>query len=155
MTNGLEADVRIGASLVALSLLLIGCEDREPIEGTNTLAPTPLAPTAPVGQGGGPPVLELDARFTRVAEATCDYEARCGHVGENTKYADRRACVTDQRAQLADELATSACGPAVDGNAMSKCLTAIDDSKCDDPVDTTRRVQACRAGLICVRDIVP
>jgi hypothetical protein len=154
MRNPSHSKMLFGASVVALALGA-GCEQRD----LETTARS-VIPAVPTAQGGGPATLtaddRLDNRLDGIADALCDYETRCGHVGTNGKYGDRSACIADQREQRTAENQTEDCEGGIDTGRMSSCLAAIRNNKCDDVVDTTARIAACRLAMLCLpNDVIP
>jgi hypothetical protein len=151
------AKLLVHAALLTLPLaasIAGGCNRRDRTDDRTDLIGR-VQTTRPLGQGplpigGGPPATTFDSRFDGVVAAQCDYEARCGNVGQGKRYGDRHACIADARAERMNEVATHDCGRGIDSMRLSDCLEAIKNSKCGDPVDSVSRFESCRSAMLCL-----
>lgn len=143
-------------SLIMVGLLgalaIAGCERKSEKTGAGTYStPTTserdLPPKGNEAVGGGP--LAIDQALSKIVEARCDREMRCGNVGADKKFADRNVCVTQVKKDFADGLNADDCPAGVDQKELEECLTDARKEDCNNPFDTIGRVAACRTSDIC------
>jgi len=109
--------------------------------GSGSTTTTGARTSAPISQS------VIDA----IAGARCDREAQCNNIGANKKYANRQGCVTELRGQQMNELTEASCPSGVDQPQYEKCLADIRGERCENPLDTLSRLNACRTGALCPR----
>jgi hypothetical protein len=100
--------------------------------------------------GASAPARELSSAVNDVADARCDLEQRCDHVGAGQSFENREACETKMHGSLADDLNTKDCPNGVDGSKLSACLSQLRSEECGDPLDSMSRWAACRQGELCL-----
>ncbi len=89
------------------------------------------------------------AMISRITDARCARENRCGNVGPDKEYASQQACTTKIGAEWKDELNAYECPGGIDGEELAECLEEIKNEDCNAPFDTLGRVVACRSSDIC------
>lgn len=108
----------------------------------------------PAEHGGAPaasaPARELNGAVNDVADARCDFEQRCDHIGAGQSFENREACETKMRGSIADDLNTKDCPNGVADSKLSACLSQLRSEECGDPMDTMSRWAACRQGELCL-----
>jgi hypothetical protein len=108
----------------------------------------------PTEHSGAPaasaPARELSSAVNDVADARCDFEQRCDHIGAGQSFDDREACETKMHGSIADELNTKDCPNGVADSKLSACLSQLRSEKCGDPMDSMSRWAACRQGELCL-----
>lgn len=128
------------------ALAIAGCERRDrTITGENRPAAPGNEPAA--GTGGGP--VAIDQALSKIVEARCDREMRCGNVGADQKFVDRNACISQVKKDFADGINADDCPAGVDSKELDECLTDARKEDCNNPFDTIGRVAACRTSDIC------
>jgi len=79
----------------------------------------------------GDPGVPGEAVVGRLAEAMCDREAVCGHVGETKRWRSARACTDGMREQAHARVDAARCADAFDPTAVANCLGAVRRAACD------------------------
>jgi hypothetical protein len=87
----------------------------------------------------------------RLVRARCNREQACNNVGTGQKFASRDACVADIRASTAADLNATDCPRGLDQGNVDRCLAAIENEKCDHPLDTITRVGDCQSYHLCMK----
>jgi hypothetical protein len=101
-------------------------------------------------RGGGP---AMRAAMRSYAEARCDREARCHHLGVGQRYRDRAVCLADEANNRSQnwEAADECRAHSVNQARLAECLNAVRTDDCNDPVDALSRLSACSPGEVCGR----
>lgn len=135
---------------VALGVLaLAGCERRKTTTGTDEQSmPREPSPRVELPAIGGGPVA-VDYALSKIVDARCDREMRCGNVGGAQRFADRGACVSQVKKDFAEALDAVDCAGGVDSTRLDECLTDARREDCNNPFDTIGRVASCRTSNIC------
>lgn len=130
------------------ALAVVGCE-RKDRSTDQSMAPMKgdLPPKNDEAVGGGP--VAIDQALSRIVDARCDREMRCGNVGDGKKFTDRPACQSQVKKDFADGINAEDCPAGVDAKELDECLTDARKEDCNNPFDTIGRVAACRTSDIC------
>lgn len=86
-----------------------------------------------------------------IAAARCDREMRCKNIGPNEKYLSKNECVTKLENEKRPDVNFSDCPRGVSDKDLSSCLQSIRDENCGNPLDAISRLNACRAGALCLK----
>jgi hypothetical protein len=109
---------------------------------------TPQSPGVANAQGGA----QGDAAIVeRLAEARCDREQACNHIGPGAVYASRGVCKEQVHGSIANDLNTYNCPRGLDGEAIDRCMAAIKGEECGHPFDTLVRYEKCRNAALCMK----
>lgn len=84
-----------------------------------------------------------------IAEARCEREQRCDHIGMGKRYESVQVCRTVVRNDLSSRLNPADCNRGIDRSELSECVTEARNEACGNPVDTLERIVACRASDLC------
>ena len=84
-----------------------------------------------------------------ITEARCDFEQRCGNVGQDRTYADTDHCQARFKTDYGKELNSWECPGGIGRSELDKCLTEIRNSDCKSPIDLLERAITCRSGALC------
>jgi hypothetical protein len=90
----------------------------------------------------------VDAREL-AAQRSCRYEERCGNIGAGKGYAGISECLTDKRADFLSAWPTDRCDGRVNPETLNVCLTAIDNTRCNDFVDALNTALKCGSDDVC------
>lgn len=90
----------------------------------------------------------VDAR-EQGAQRWCRFEDRCGNVGSGRQYASMADCLTATRADFLRLLPTDKCDGRINAQALGVCLTAIDNTQCDNFFDEAATYLKCGDDDIC------
>ncbi len=84
-----------------------------------------------------------------LAQKTCDYFARCEHIGPGKTYESRDTCATKQRANWIDLLPTEKCGNHINSTNFDICARSIDNTQCGNTLDVLSTWSKCTASSVC------
>lgn len=87
----------------------------------------------------------------RLAQALCDRENACGHVGANKSWPSLATCTSGMHPVVRNHLAESACPDGHDLASVSTCLSAIRLEGCDRRVDSVGAVPECAGRSLCLQ----
>jgi hypothetical protein len=117
--------------------LLAGCDS----------TPTPTPPTT---TGGAIAAAPVDRRaIDEVAHARCEREATCNNIGVGKSYATTDVCIEKLRADSENDLTNASCPRGIPRGALDKCLADVRGERCDHPLDTLSRLNACSKSSLC------
>jgi hypothetical protein len=102
--------------------------------------------------GGGPVVPELRATtgaeaMWSIANARCDHELVCQHIGPSMKYKTREQCVTAVQKDKGSDFTARSCPDGVSDIGLRGCLRAIREEDCTGR--SIARENACLAEKFC------
>lgn len=127
----------LAASAVVVAALQMGCgSEQRPVGTTMTTG----ARWVPIGDA-----------TDKLSAGVCEREVRCNDVGQGRKFSDYDGCVSQYHRNTQQSLEAAGCSRAIDDGELDTCLRAIQDERCDRPLDTVGRLKACRAEALCVR----
>src|SRR5262245_489162 len=118
----------VAIAITTMGVSLVGCPSEEKVP-----------------EGGRPPGDETPAPTDRLApepavkamaEARCEYEQRCGNVGQDRTYADTDHCQSRFKSDYQKELNAWECPGGIDRKELDKCLTEIRDNDCNSPFES-------------------
>jgi hypothetical protein len=95
-------------------------------------------------------MVPLDYAIDRIVPERCERETRC-YVRLEPMDASE-ACIGLLGAETRRELTPQTCPHGVEQIELDKCLTAIRNENCDQPIDVIARVTACRAKTLCAME---
>jgi hypothetical protein len=103
--------------------------------------------------GGGPrePDRRFNATVTKISNARCDREVKCGHVGPSEKFSSRDQCISKTQNDKYGDLNGDVCTLGISQQGLHECLQAIRDEGCSNPLDSISRISACRSGNLCLK----
>jgi hypothetical protein len=87
----------------------------------------------------------------RLADARCDREVRCNNVGIGLQYATRGVCSQMAHGSLANDLNEYGCPRGLDASAVGRCLAAIRNQTCNQPLESISRLGPCGSGAMCIK----
>jgi hypothetical protein len=93
--------------------------------------------------------VEPEAAVNSMSEARCEYEQRCGNVGQDRTYSDKDHCLTRFKGDFQKELNAWECPGGINRDELTECLTEIRNNDCNSPFDSLERVIACRSSDLC------
>jgi hypothetical protein len=97
----------------------------------------------------GSVTLANDYAAEQLASARCDREAACNNVGFGRRYDNRAACILAYQHNAREELRVDQCPYGISNGALDKCITVIEDERCNNPLDTITRLTECRQDVLC------
>jgi hypothetical protein len=86
------------------------------------------------------------------AQHACNYYQRCGQIGSGSGalYPDMDHCTISLQGQLNSYWPPAQCTNHISGNAFSSCLTAMDNTACNNGADFLNTVlNKCSASTVC------
>ena len=98
----------------------------------------------------GPPS-QVDA-VNQGASHGCAFYQRCGLIGSQSGavYADQDHCMISLRGQLNSYWPVAQCNNHINGSALSACLTAMDNTACNNAADFLNTVlNKCGESTVC------
>jgi hypothetical protein len=119
----------------ALAALVVACRAGEERPATTTTTAAQVA--------------NEDA-INKITKARCDREESCNNVGTGKHYDDRDACTRELAHDARADLRAERCG-VIDPQKLDKCLSAIGDERCGNPLDAMSRLAACRQNQLCLQ----
>jgi hypothetical protein len=131
----------LAALAVAPLLLVAGCNHEE-------TSPGPMTTTQTTGGTIAASPVDRHA-IDEVASARCQREATCSNIGAGKSYATRDVCIEHLRADSENELTNASCPNGLSRIALDKCLAEIRGERCDHPLDTLARLNACSKSSLC------
>ncbi|AKV02819.1 hypothetical protein AKJ09_09482 [Labilithrix luteola] len=87
----------------------------------------------------------------RIAEAQCDREATCDHIGSGGRWESRDACLAQQRGIARDHFENAACNAGVNTTVLASCLAALRAGGCGDVTSNIDATPACRTTALCAQ----
>jgi hypothetical protein len=130
------------STLAVSSFVLVACAHDNAVDQPATTSATyqsPAVAAAPVS----PRAVE------EIASARCDREQTCNNIGADKTYATRDVCVGKLRADNQNDLTNASCPNGLSRPGLDKCLADIRGERCDHPLDTLARLNACTRSSIC------
>ena len=91
-----------------------------------------------------------DPQLAQLASERCDRERACGNIGIYRPYSSRSRCMDNTVRSQREELANANC-VSVDAAKLDGCVTWIREQRCDLPLGSLERTQACSAAALCVQ----
>lgn len=95
------------------------------------------------------------ATSERLAEARCRREVSCQQVGPSRRHESLEICRGLYASDVMREVGPSACPRGLDEAQVTRCVAAIDQAGCLDPVGTLERLEDCRASKLCLSAAAP
>lgn len=92
-----------------------------------------------------------ESAIERMARARCGREVACDHVGAGRRHASIETCRSLNQSESAKELNPEACPGGIDQAQLVRCIGAIEEASCLDPVAAIVRVEDCRTNKLCVK----
>ena len=83
------------------------------------------------------------------AQRVCSFHDRCGNLGSGKRYLNPQECLTAERSNFQSGLPTDRCEGKVDPQAFSVCVTAIDNTRCNDLLDFINTASKCSWPSVC------
>jgi hypothetical protein len=81
----------------------------------------------------------------RMVSEYCNKEATCGAISSD----EEAACVARLRPSVLDEYDTEACDERVSETELGRCLMAVRNGDCGNPLDALSQLDSCRAHRVC------
>jgi len=106
---------------------------------------------APNGVGANEAKTTPALAVSSIAAARCDREMKCKNIGPNEKYLSKNECVTKLENDKRPDVNFNDCPRGVSDKELTSCLQAIRDEGCGNPLDAISRLNACRAGNLCLK----
>lgn len=113
--------------------------------GTHTDQAGPVA-NAPAPAGA---TMAFSAALDNIAEARCQREQRCNHIGTGQRYESLQACRTVVRNEFSRDINPNDCRGGIDRTELNECMREVREEDCGNPIDTLQRVAACRTADLC------
>jgi hypothetical protein len=89
------------------------------------------------------------------AQRHCKFEERCGNIGSGKNYASVQECLTDKRAFWQDMWPTDKCNGRINGDTLNVCYTAVENTQCNNFVDTLATYSKCESSDVCTAGSAP
>jgi hypothetical protein len=118
-------------ALSVIGLVVVACEKD---------SPPPMTPAAGTTQA-------VDKAVNDLANARCDREQRCNHIGQNATYSDRNHCMSVMGGEAREDL--DDCTRGIDQEDMRECLTEIQNQDCSNVFDTFDKYMSCSMDDMC------
>lgn len=115
-----------------------------PESGPGRERPAPLVTQDLPGLGSG-----TEEQIARFAQARCDWENACGHIGEGKRHESNEACAQNVRPIIRRELSALDCAQGFDPVHAGLCLSALRGATCANDNDVFRTNENCRPSLVC------
>lgn len=87
----------------------------------------------------------------RIAEAQCDRESSCDHIGIGGRWESRDACLAQQRGAARNHFENALCNGGVDTTVLASCLAALRAGGCGDLTSNIETTAACRTTALCAQ----
>jgi hypothetical protein len=131
--------------LTALGACAVSPKDHVTSPSSSLVKPRPAIGGGPklVRQVSGPVAMSI------LADARCDHEVTCGHVGPAYKYTSRDQCVSDLQHDKTGDFTERSCPDGVSESALADCVGAIREEGCGG--ESAKRDNACLAEKFCAR----
>jgi hypothetical protein len=151
-----------GLGFVPICVVLLACgrnaRDRTPEQAYDPPGPELPRGVQPLGAraiGGGPRDVgggtSSATALLSMVMARCDREVRCEHIGAGETYGTRRDCLADRSHEERIDLSNDTCPDGISAKGLDSCLQSIREENCNHPLEAVRRLNACRAGNLCLR----
>lgn len=133
------------SSAALVGLVLVGCA-KDP----DTTVASPKNDTSNNGTSDttGASLIGNGTAVTRITEARCTREEKCGNIGAGKKYADRAACQGEVSQNTQSDLRASECAGVVP-KELDECLDEVKNQACNNPIDAITRVASCTRSQLC------
>jgi hypothetical protein len=99
--------------------------------------------------------MENGAAIDRIVATRCARDVACSNVGPDKHFGSPEVCVREVKKTMSDDLKVSECPGGIDGAALDKCLDAIRNESCTNPIESLARLATCRTGELCMRPETP
>lgn len=126
--------------------LLAGCDRDRERAGTSTTTTVTGANVAS---------LNTDTAVGRLVDARCAREMSCNSVGPDKKYASRDVCTQKMKGDMQMDLNASECPNGIGQEDLDRCVTAIRNESCNNPIEKIERLSACRTSELCMKTAAP
>ena len=83
------------------------------------------------------------------ANRSCRFEDRCGNLGPGKRYATFAECLTAKRADFQRAWPTDRCDGRINGQNLDICLQAIDNTQCNNIIDSIATASKCESSDVC------
>jgi Family of unknown function (DUF6184) len=93
--------------------------------------------------------LSVEAARETAAQRTCRFADKCGDVGSGQTYASMDECLTKQRSAYLDSWSTASCEGKINADKYNVCITAIDNTQCNNLVDVFATATKCARSEVC------
>lgn len=93
----------------------------------------------------------IDTATERIVEARCERDAVCDPVRYSQRAEQLETCRGLMRAETVKELNPAECPGGVDEVAVARCVAAIEQTGCIDPVGAVMRLGDCGKDELCRR----
>jgi len=87
-----------------------------------------------------------------MANKTCDYYERCDQIGKGLTFADRDACMIDQRGIWDDLWSIGKCEDRINDDGLRNCHARVEIAACDGfqgALDLAQVFLACSSDNVC------
>jgi Family of unknown function (DUF6184) len=121
-----------------------GCKRHEP--GTGAAADAGVTTTT-----GAEVRIMTESATERMARARCSREVSCDHVGPGRRHASIETCRELNQSESRAELNPQACPGGIDQSQLVRCIAAMEQASCLDPVGAIVRDEECRTHKLCVK----
>jgi hypothetical protein len=86
-----------------------------------------------------------ESAANRMVSEYCNQEASCGAIRRD----DEALCETRLQNVVLDEYDTATCNERVSETELGRCVQAIHNGDCGDPLDSLSQLDSCRARRVC------
>jgi hypothetical protein len=93
--------------------------------------------------------LSVDAGRETAAQHSCRFNQKCGDIGPGKSFATIDECLTKARADWQDTWPTSSCDGKMNPDKFNVCITAIDNTQCNNIIDLFATGSKCARGEVC------
>jgi hypothetical protein len=99
--------------------------------------------------------LSVEGARENAAQRHCKFEQRCGNIGSGQQYATVNECLVDKRGFWQGQWPTDRCDGRINGDNLNVCLTAIENTQCDNFVDYFATLTKCGTDDVCTAGAPP
>jgi hypothetical protein len=140
------------------AIALVACRDRSRDTRESRVHPEVIPQDTPVPGAQestgittttGAAIVSIDSTVDRLVAARCARELTCSRIGPDKHFPTTDSCVIEVRKRTRSDLQTPACDKGIDGSSLDKCLDAIRNESCENPIDTIGRMINCRTSDLC------
>lgn len=99
----------------------------------------------------------IDDASERIAKARCEKEVNCSphHNPDWSDEANKTACHDRVKAESTRELTNDACPHGINQDRLIRCVAAIEQTGCDDPVGRLMTLEDCKKAKLCMSTTAP
>jgi hypothetical protein len=146
----MKSSGRVGVLAVALATIALGACEVSPKDHVTSPSSSLVSPKPAIG--GGPRLARQVSgavAMSILADARCDREVTCGHIGPAYKFASREQCVAAIQHDKSGDFTERSCPDGVSESALADCVAAIREEECGG--QSAKRENACLAEKFCAR----